>query len=66
MLAGTSTGGIIALGLAGGKTVDELISLYRDNGEAIFDDFQLKAAPPEVAADGGRLLWDLYAPVAGW
>ena len=38
LLAGTSTGGIIALGLAGGKTVDELIALYRDNGEAIFDE----------------------------
>ena len=38
LLAGTSTGGIIALGLAGGKAVDELISLYRDNGKAIFDD----------------------------
>ena len=38
LVAGTSTGGIIALGLAGGKTVDELISLYRDNGAAIFDE----------------------------
>ncbi|MDO8544809.1 MAG: CBASS cGAMP-activated phospholipase [Opitutaceae bacterium] len=38
LLAGTSTGGIIALGLAAGKTVDELINLYRDNGKEIFDD----------------------------
>lgn len=38
LVAGTSTGGIIALGLAAGKTVDELISLYLDNGEKIFDD----------------------------
>ncbi|HEX5222920.1 MAG TPA: CBASS cGAMP-activated phospholipase [Verrucomicrobiae bacterium] len=38
LLAGTSTGGIIALGLAAGKSVDELISLYRDNGKDIFDD----------------------------
>jgi patatin-like phospholipase/acyl hydrolase len=38
LVAGTSTGGIIALGLAAGKTVDELISLYLDNGEDIFDD----------------------------
>jgi predicted acylesterase/phospholipase RssA len=38
LVAGTSTGGIIALGLAAGKTVDELISLYLDNGEEIFDD----------------------------
>lgn len=38
LLAGTSTGGIIALGLAAGKSVDDLISLYRDNGKEIFDD----------------------------
>jgi uncharacterized protein len=38
LLAGTSTGGIIALALAAGKSVDELISLYRDEGQRIFDD----------------------------
>src|SRR5262245_31998659 len=38
LFAGTSTGGIIALGLAAGKPVEELISLYQDNGEKIFDD----------------------------
>jgi len=38
LMAGTSTGGIIALGLAAGKSVDEMISLYRDNGATIFDD----------------------------
>lgn len=38
LLAGTSTGGIIALGLAAGKPVDELISLYHINGKKIFDD----------------------------
>jgi patatin-like phospholipase/acyl hydrolase len=37
LLAGTSTGGIIALGLAAGKSVDDLIALYRDNGKKIFD-----------------------------
>lgn len=38
LLAGTSTGGIIALGLAAGKTVDEMTSFYRDHGKEIFDD----------------------------
>jgi uncharacterized protein len=38
LLAGTSTGGIIALGLAAGKSVDEMIALYANNGKAIFDD----------------------------
>ncbi len=38
LLAGTSTGGIIALGLAAGKSLDELISLYQENAEKIFAD----------------------------
>jgi patatin-like phospholipase/acyl hydrolase len=37
LLAGTSTGGIIALGLAYGRHPDELVSLYRDNAGKIFD-----------------------------
>lgn len=38
VIAGTSTGGIIALGLAAGKSVDELIALYQKRGGEIFDD----------------------------
>src|SRR5208283_302606 len=38
LLAGTSTGGIIALGLAAGRSVDEMMALYKDNGEQIFDE----------------------------
>ena len=41
-LAGTSTGGIIALGLAAGKSVDDLIQLYQNNGADIFDDSWLR------------------------
>src|SRR5262249_50296279 len=37
LLAGTSTGGIIALGLAFGLTPAQLVSLYRQNGAVIFD-----------------------------
>jgi uncharacterized protein len=37
LLAGTSTGGILALGLAKGMTADELVKLYQDNGAQIFD-----------------------------
>jgi uncharacterized protein len=36
LLAGTSTGGILALGLARGISIDLLISLYQDNGSQIF------------------------------
>ncbi len=38
LFAGTSTGGIIALGLAAGIAPTELTGLYRDNGAKIFDD----------------------------
>ncbi|MGA2181249.1 MAG: patatin-like phospholipase family protein [Verrucomicrobiota bacterium] len=40
--AGTSTGGIIALGLAAGKSIQELLDLYMKNGKQIFDDSWLK------------------------
>jgi len=36
-IAGTSTGAIIATGLAIGKTVDELIDFYRSTGTAMFE-----------------------------
>ncbi|HEY3780302.1 MAG TPA: CBASS cGAMP-activated phospholipase [Fimbriimonadaceae bacterium] len=36
LIAGTSTGGIIALGLAAGKTAAELLSFYREHGKEIF------------------------------
>jgi len=36
MVAGTSTGGIIALGLATGKTASEISEIYTDRGEFIF------------------------------
>ncbi|MEQ9375302.1 MAG: CBASS cGAMP-activated phospholipase [Imperialibacter sp.] len=36
MICGTSTGGLIALGLANGMTADDLVKLYFDNGKGIF------------------------------
>ncbi len=41
LFAGTSTGGILALGLAKGMTPDELVKLYRDRGREIFSDRDL-------------------------
>ncbi|MGD0074616.1 MAG: patatin-like phospholipase family protein [Candidatus Binataceae bacterium] len=38
LLAGTSTGGIIALGLASGMAPSDLVALYRDNAAKIFDE----------------------------
>lgn len=37
MLAGTSTGGIIALGLASGRTCREMLDFYREAGSKIFE-----------------------------
>ncbi|HZB92435.1 MAG TPA: CBASS cGAMP-activated phospholipase [Stellaceae bacterium] len=36
LIAGTSTGGIIAMGLALGETAGELLQLYKEHGPAIF------------------------------
>ena len=36
-IGGTSTGAIIAAGLARGMTVDDLMTFYMDNGKAMFD-----------------------------
>jgi patatin-like phospholipase/acyl hydrolase len=38
LLVGTSTGGILALGLAAGKSPEDMCSLYKDKGKKIFDD----------------------------
>jgi patatin-like phospholipase/acyl hydrolase len=38
LYAGTSTGGILALALAVGKSPDEICTLYKDKGKKIFDD----------------------------
>jgi len=38
LFVGTSTGGILALGLAFGKTPDEICRLFKNRGPAIFDD----------------------------
>lgn len=42
LLAGTSTGGIITLGLASGRLPSQLVSLYQDNGAKIFDSSWLR------------------------
>jgi patatin-like phospholipase/acyl hydrolase len=42
LLAGTSTGAIIVLGLAAGLSPADLVALYRDNVRQIFDDSGLR------------------------
>lgn len=36
LICGTSTGGLIALGIASGKKIDDIIKLYEDHGKDIF------------------------------
>jgi uncharacterized protein len=53
LYAGTSTGGLIALGLAFGKTIDSIVSLYQNNGPLIFSPLSLQlqcvvSLPPAV------------------
>src|SRR5437763_16576155 len=38
LITGTSTGGILACALAGGVSIDDVISLYREAGPRIFKD----------------------------
>ena len=48
LIAGTSTGGIIALGLGAGLTAHALLDLYVTEGHRVF--------PPEQRASSGRLV----------
>ena len=48
LIAGTSTGGIIALGLGAGLTARSLFDLYVNEGHRVF--------PPEQRANSGRLV----------
>ena len=43
LYAGTSTGGLISLGLAYGKTIDSVVSLYKTNGANIFSPLSIQA-----------------------
>jgi uncharacterized protein len=56
LLAGTSTGAIIALGLAAGLTPAELLGFYVDRGPAIF--------PARRARAPRRLVHSKYSPAA--
>jgi len=54
LIAGTSTGGILALGVAAGMTPADLRELYVEHGAEIFADPQLNVARPRY--DNRRLL----------
>ena len=55
LIAGTSTGGIIALGLASGLTAAELRDLYVDRGREIFP-----PTPQDVIGTARRCFWSFY------
>jgi uncharacterized protein len=43
LYAGTSTGGLISLGLAYGKSIDSVVNLYKTNGANIFSPLSIQA-----------------------
>jgi len=55
LLAGTSTGGLLALGLASGRTPEEMREIYEVKGHEIFDDSWL-----DDLVDLGRLMGAEY------
>jgi patatin-like phospholipase/acyl hydrolase len=56
LVAGTSTGGIIALGLAAGRSLDDMGELYLERGPKIFDDSVL-----DDVLDLGQLVGAQYS-----
>lgn len=68
LLAGTSTGGIIALGLAHGVSIAELIELYTTRGQEVFENAQVRHAREASGLVGGndnKRLHALLHPVLG-
>jgi predicted acylesterase/phospholipase RssA len=55
LFAGTSTGSILAVGLAHGVTPEDLVKLYRDEGDKIFDRIRPR---PEPSGRIGKL-WEV-------
>ena len=55
LLAGTSTGALIALALARGLALEEILALYHDKADAIFDDSWL-----DNVKDAGTILGAQY------
>jgi uncharacterized protein len=76
--AGTSTGGIIALGLAAGLAPEKLVALYKDDGARLFKSYKAddqglvesayyKAATPAIESLDGLLAKIPFCPIpAGW
>jgi uncharacterized protein len=72
LYAGTSTGGLIALGLAHGKSIDQVVDLYKSCGPQVFSPLKIQprclfSAVDRLAAevltaadvDGARALWQV-------
>lgn len=52
LFAGTSTGGLIALGLAQGKSIDEVVQLYQNAGSQIFNPLGIQFTCAGAVAGG--------------
>lgn len=64
LYAGTSTGGLIALGLAQGKTIDSVVSLYQKSGAQIFSSLAIQ--PHCLLSTADRLQASSYDVKALW
>ncbi|WDA39612.1 CBASS cGAMP-activated phospholipase [Erythrobacter sp. BLCC-B19] len=58
MIAGTSTGGIIALGLGLGRTTEEIVSFYETDGRRIFPPY-----PATALGKAWRLVSSFFRPI---
>lgn len=68
LLAGTSTGGIIALAIAAGVPIEKLIDLYATRGREVFGDVSIRRsreASALVGASDNRVLHDLLVGLLG-
>lgn len=65
LLAGTSTGGLIALGLASGMKPAELVNLYKDRGPEIFSRPWYRGFIPGVSKYDGKGLQKVLEEVFG-
>lgn len=52
LYAGTSTGGLIALGLAQGKSIDDVVTLYQNAGPQIFNPLRIQLSCAGAVAGG--------------
>ena len=62
LIAGTSTGGILALGMGAGMTAGEILRMYLEQGHLVFPTNERGSAGPVPASSSGAARGRAYAP----